>query len=326
MKRPTASRRRTATQRGAALLLAMLTVTLVASLAAGALWQRWRAVEVESAERARQQAAWILTGALDWARLILREDARTGGADHLAEPWALPLQEARLSTFLAIDADSSAVEREAFLSGQIIDLQSRLNLLNLLDGDKLSPPAQQAFARLFEQLGLPASELSRLSQGLIAAQRGARAAAAGTAGADAPLMPQTLPQLAWLGLRPQTLARLASHVSLLPGQVPVNINTAGLEVLMAAVPGLSRADAIRMLAERERSHYATLLDNRLPQPVLAAAGSGQLAVASRYFEVHGRLRLDELVVEEVSVVQRDGLNVKVLWRQRQTPPVPGPTP
>lgn len=323
MNRPTTPKRQPAAQRGAALLLAMLTVTLVASLAASALWQRWRSVEVESAERARQQAAWILTGALDWARLILREDARTGGADHLAEPWALPLQEARLSTFLAMDADSSAVEREAFLSGQIIDLQSRLNLLNLLDGDKLSPPAQQAFARLFEQLGLPASELNRLSQGLLAAQRGTRA---GTTGADTPLMPQTLPQLGWLGLRPQTLARLAPHVSLLPGQVPVNVNTAGLEVLMAAVPGLSRADATRMLAERERAHYPTLIDNRLPAPVLAAAGGGQLAVASRFFEVHGRLRLDDLVVEEVSVVQRDGLSVKVLRRQRQTPPAPGPTP
>lgn len=323
MNRPAAPKHQATAQRGAALLLAMLTVTLVASLAASALWQRWRSVEVESAERARQQAAWILTGALDWARLILREDARTGGADHLAEPWALPLQEARLSTFLAMDADSSAVEREAFLSGQIIDLQSRLNLLNLLDGDKLSPPAQQAFARLFEQLGLPASELNRLSQGLLAAQRGTRA---GTTGADAPLMPQTLPQLGWLGLRPQTLARLAPHVSLLPGQVPVNVNTAGLEVLMAAVPGLSRADATRMLAERERAHYPTLIDNRLPAPVLAAAGGGQLAVASRFFEVHGRLRLDDLVVEEVSVVQRDGLSVKVLRRQRQTPPAPGPTP
>lgn len=323
MSRPTTPKHQAAAQRGAALLLAMLTVTLVASLAASALWQRWRSVEVESAERARQQAAWILTGALDWARLILREDARTGGADHLAEPWALPLQEARLSTFLAMDADSSAVEREAFLSGQIIDLQSRLNLLNLLDGDKLSPPAQQAFARLFEQLGLPASELNRLSQGLLAAQRGTRA---GTTGADAPLMPQTLPQLGWLGLRPQTLARLVPHVSLLPGQVPVNVNTAGLEVLMAAVPGLSRADATRMLAERERAHYPTLIDNRLPAPVLAAAGGGQLAVASRFFEVHGRLRLDDLVVEEVSVVQRDGLSVKVLRRQRQTPPAPRPTP
>ena len=60
--------------RGAALLTAMLTVTLVATFAAAALWQQWRSVEVETAERDRLQAAWVLSGALDWARLILRED------------------------------------------------------------------------------------------------------------------------------------------------------------------------------------------------------------------------------------------------------------
>ena len=53
-------------QRGAALLAAMLTVTLVAAFAASALWQQWRAIEVEAAERTRIQAAWMLLGALDW--------------------------------------------------------------------------------------------------------------------------------------------------------------------------------------------------------------------------------------------------------------------
>src|SRR4029079_17079505 len=83
--------------RGAALLMAMLTVTLVATFAAAALWQQWRSIEVEAAERSRVQSAWILPGALDWARLVLREDVKSGGADHLGEPWAVPLQEARLS-------------------------------------------------------------------------------------------------------------------------------------------------------------------------------------------------------------------------------------
>ena len=125
---------------GAALLAAMLTVTLVATFAAAAMWQQWRAVEVETAERGRVQSAWILIGALDWSRLILREDGRSGGADHLAEPWAIPLQEARLSTFLAADKnvtqvdDASTDTTEAFLSGQITDLQGRLNITNLAEG------------------------------------------------------------------------------------------------------------------------------------------------------------------------------------------------
>ena len=36
-------------QRGAALLLAMLILALVTTLAAGMLWQQWRAVQVEEA-------------------------------------------------------------------------------------------------------------------------------------------------------------------------------------------------------------------------------------------------------------------------------------
>ncbi len=101
-------------QQGAALLLAMLTVTLVATFAAASMWQQWRAVEVEAAERGRAQSAWILVGALDFSRLILREDARSGGnVDHLAEPWAVPLQESRLSTFLAAENNVSQVDDAA---------------------------------------------------------------------------------------------------------------------------------------------------------------------------------------------------------------------
>ena len=113
-------------ERGAALLLAMLTVTLVATLSAAALWQQWRSAEVEAAERRRLQAGWILVGALDWARLILREDGRgnrnSGASDHLGEPWATPLEEARLSSFLAADKNNSAEElMPAFLSGEMVD-------------------------------------------------------------------------------------------------------------------------------------------------------------------------------------------------------------
>ena len=62
-------------QRGAALLTAMIIVTLIASLAAGMVWQQYRAVQTEAADRARAQSAWILQGALDWACLLYTSDA-----------------------------------------------------------------------------------------------------------------------------------------------------------------------------------------------------------------------------------------------------------
>lgn len=304
--RPPASR-----QRGAALLTAMLTVTLVATFAAAALWQQWRSVEVEAAERARVQSGWILSGALDWARLILREDARAGGADHLAEPWAVPLSEARLSTFLSADQNASDTEREAFLSGEIADLQARLNLGSLVDGERISEPARASFARLFELLGLPAAELDTLSSGLLSATHRT------TADPLAPLPPQRPDQLLWLGISPQTLKALGPYITLLPGPTPVNLNTASVEVIYASIPGLDRAGAQKLAAARERSHFRTLAEASQP---LGALGSqltpGQHGVASRFFEVRGRLRLEQTVVEERSVVQRDGLEVRTLWRDR----------
>lgn len=302
-------------QSGAALLAAMLTVALVATLASAGLWQQWRSVEVESAERARVQANWILTGALDWARLILREDARAGGADHLAEPWAVPLQEARLSTFLAADRDASTAGTDVenvFLSGEIIDLQARLNVNNLVEAGKVSETGLRAFQRLFEQLGLPESELTQLAESL----RQASGLAAGDADTSlAPLVPQDVTQLGWLGLSPATVSALEPHVAVLPARTPVNLNTASAQVIQAAVEGLELADAQELVATRETRPFRTLAD---AAKVLGereqALGGGMAAVASRFFEVRGRLRTDNNLVEQRSLLQRDGLNVRTLRR------------
>ena len=174
--------------RGVALLMAMLLLVMVVTITAGMVWQQARAVEVEAAERARTQSSWIITGALDWARLILREDGRTqqraGRAqDSLDEPWATPLAEARLSTFLAADKDNNTDSGpEAFLSGRIEDAQSRWNLRNLVGLDGKEVPAERAaLARLCQQAGVPGDTAELISAGL----RLAWAPATADGGADA---------------------------------------------------------------------------------------------------------------------------------------------
>jgi general secretion pathway protein K len=360
-QRPRAARPRRAgweRQRGAALLTAMLTVTLVATFAAAALWQQWRAVEVEAAERARLQSAWVLVGALDWSRLILREDARAGGgtgADHLAEPWAVPLAEAKLSSFLSADKNVSSDQLEglpeAFLSGQIIDAQSKLNVLNLVDGGKPVPAAVAAFTKLFQLLGLPAQEIGILTTSLqralpassmstpaTAAAQGNPGPAAGTvppgiaptdptstdtasntgdSSASGPLLPQHLYQMVWLGLSPSTVAALDPYVTILPVRTPLNINTAPAEVLFASVPALDLASAKRLVAQRTRSYFRTVDDaSALLQGTSAQFVGNQFSVATRYFEVYGRLRIDRTWVEERSLLQRNGIDVRIVWRER----------
>ena len=329
-------------QRGAALISAMLVVTLVATLASVALWQQWRHVEVESAERHRVQSSWLLNGALDWSRLILREDAMAGvagnaggNADHLAEPWALPLKEAKLSTFLAQDQQLREGDPEVFLSGQITDAQSRINLTNWLEASdgkvsaKLNEPMQLALVRLFNVLDLPRAELERLATTWRAAAQSARLsnpsmgqASQGMASGSA-LLPQQITQLQWLGLSPETVQRLSPYVTILPEVTPVNLNTASAEVIYATVPGLELSAAQQFVQQRTRSHFSNL-----PDASKALGGKTLEArwhtVGTRFFEVWGRLRMEDRTQEETALILRDAGNVTFVWRQKIAGILPPP--
>ncbi|MGJ7484755.1 type II secretion system minor pseudopilin GspK [Variovorax sp. LT2P21] len=319
-----------ARQAGAALLAAMLTVTLVATFAAGALWQQWRATEVEAAERARVQAAWVLIGALDWSRLILREDGRSGsatsGTDNLSEPWAVPLEEARLTSFLAGDKNVSADELDglpdAFLSGRIVDAQSKLNVMNLVENGKPMPEAVASFTKLFELLGLPTQEVMVMSSALQRAKpapanpaTGGVSATAPTDDSTAPLIPQQLAQIVWLGVSPSTAAALEPYATVLPNTTKLNVNTASAEALFAAVPELDLAGARRVVLQRASGYFKSPAD-AFPATGTKPITTTALGVSTAFFEVHGRLRLENHWVDEHSLVQRNGTDLTILWRER----------
>ena len=304
------------TQKGAALLLAMLTAALVAMLASASLWQQWRSVSVETAERGSQQAHWLLVGAQDWARVVLREDGRNAGADHLAEPWAIPLKDARLSDFLAaspagVVENADSLMDQVVLSGRITDMQSRLNLRNLVVNGELVDSEWQAWFRLYQSLGLPQVELQAWSKAYKASQ-------ALVFEGDAPLAPQRLEQLSWLGMSRASMAKLAPHISLLPVTTPVNINTASAQVLAAVVPGLSISNAQQWIAKRDTQAWNSLEEAQIK---LGASAAGlnpkQHSVNSGFFEVIGQLRFDTVTLIEKSLVRRTEMDSRTVWQERR---------
>lgn len=310
-------------QSGAALLSAMLTVALVASLATAALWTQWRQVEVEIAERSRAQNQWLMAGALDWTRLILAEDARSAQTtDHLGEPWALPVQESRLSTFLSQDQQWREGDPDIYLSGQISDAQSRLNLASLVEGGKPTASALAAWTRLFQRLDLPLAELDAMlqlwPQALAAAQAVTpNKAPASEALPKTPLLPQRLEQLTWVGLSTNTIARLRPYATVLPVPTPVNLNTAAAPVLEAVVPGLDAASARQLVARRNQKPWASLQEAAQAMgPTGRLLDDRQHAVRSRFFEIQGQLRMDQQVQDEIALVEREGGQVRMLWRVR----------
>lgn len=301
--------------RGAALLIAMVILTLVATLAAGMVWQQWRSIEVESAERARIQAEWLLDGALDWTMLLVQSNSNKPYS--VNDAWATPLAEARLSTFLAADkqATDDNESLDAFLSGSISDAQARYNLANLIDGQGKVDPAQLAILqRLCGVANVPSGDADRIADGL---------SQAFSKNDTSPLVPANVAQFSWLGVDPKDLARLEPWVTMLPQKTAVNVNTAPREVL-AAVLNISMADADRITQMRVpnaltlgnlQSQFpglpppngvpATGTQGSTPQQPGQQQGSSTplYGITTSYFYVQGQIRLGDRVVQERSLVQ-----------------------
>jgi general secretion pathway protein K len=89
-----------------------------------------------------------------------------------------------------------------------------------------------------------------------------------------------------------------------------------LEVLVAALAGLDRAQAQRLVEERALKPFKHLADVTPHVRSDVVPREGEHSTTSRYFFVTGRLRLGERMVQEQSLVQRNGMNVKTLWRER----------
>jgi len=294
---------------GAALLAALLIVTLVATLAAGSVWRQWRQFETERAQRVDQQNKWLLLGLQDWAKVMLREDARAGPVDHLQESWARPRHVLPLP-LRAENLESLPENVEMVLV--ITDLQSRLNVNNLVDDVVVSEEAVRAFRKLFHLLALPDSELDALVDNLRRSRRMADGAG--------PFPPKRLEQLIWFGLSARSLDALRPHVALLPERTPLNLNTAGPEVIYAGVPELEW-DQVRRLVQERTLHPFASVDQAMQAAGLAAVPVDAVSVStgSRYFEAIGSLQQSQLSSHERWMMLRDSDEVTTLAHERHRP-------
>jgi general secretion pathway protein K len=89
----------------------------------------------------------------------------------------------------------------------------------------------------------------------------------------------------------------------LPVATAVNVNTAPREVLVAVIKGNDVATSERLLQVRQRTPFKTIDELKAQAPSLDTSNA-KLDVRSNYFEVRGRLRLADRILEERSLVQR----------------------
>lgn len=317
---PTTIEPAAARQGGAAIVTALLVVVLATSVVSALFLRESIAVRSIENRLALSQTRWIERAAIDWAKVILRADANAGNADHLGEPWAVPVAETKLDETVTAGAKIGENSRPAMLAGQIIDYQSKFNLNALVINGQVSKPHLDAARKLFNLIDVPESlvdmALARLLRSRAQVIDGRTIAAAetpllrltdllGVTGFDAAILQRLDPFVVVIPLTPEA-----------PAASLVNINTAPAEVIAAMVPTLDLAVARRFVVRRERTFFRDLNEASLQldgQPVLPPV---LLSVGSSYFLLRGMVRFDRVEVTSETLLVRTSGKVDIVWQQR----------
>jgi len=339
---------RSGRQRGAAIVTALLVVTLAVVIVSGMLWRQQVEIRAVENQRLKAQAAWIARAGIDWARLILRDDLRrTGAVDHLGEIWAVPIQETKLSDFLGSSLRTDTAGEESTLSGRIFDAQARFNLMNLLTMQTLGTRTVvtgrdkdgiKAYGVLLQTLGLDpsladvtATTLAQMLGGIQStesSQQGGEdsGSGGGSSGGNGPRPLDDVDSLLSIpGYTADMIAKLRPYVIVLPTRTQINANTASAEVLAAVIPNLSLDRARALVQARDRAYFRNIgdLTNQLrgvAPGADATAASKLLDVQSHYFLVYGMARHERAQIGEVALVSRgDPVNnnaTRIAWVRR----------
>ncbi len=282
-------------QRGAALITAMLLAALITILAASWLARFDSHLRVTDVQRMGTQARWLLRAATDWARMILSEDP--DAYDDLTEVWAVPIAPIRMTDI--------AGAQEAFFSGKINDAQALFNLRNLRpDGLPEQWTIQTQWAKqLMLQKGLNPSQAAQWLSNIQALPDSAL---------ENVQLFDTLPN----GIDNPIKVALDESFIWLPERSLVNINTVQQDVL-AAHPNIGEVLAKQVIQIRQAAPVrdAANVANSLRIPTTLAA---QFSINSRYFLATGRLAVGRIDVMARSLMQRPINRMgppKLLWSQ-----------
>ena len=300
-------------QRGVAVIMALLLTTLAITIVASLFWQQQVQVRSIENQRLQLQKQWILRGALDWAALILREDAKYSSVDSLDEPWAVPLAETRLDQYVENDRADTDVA-DATLSGGISDAQARYNLTNLCPGGTVNPAEVAAFERLLDHVKLNPALAQATADAMAAAQKKPQVTSGGQPAPQPMSLAQAEDLLAVSGFTPEMLDKIKDLVIFLPRAAPVNVNTASAEVLAARIESLSLSGATALVANRGTASFRDIADfsQRLQGKPLGASADN-LSVTTHYFLVNGKVRMSRAGLDVQALIERNGANTKLIW-------------
>lgn len=280
-------------QQGMAVIGALVVVAAAAIVTAAIMERQTLLADTLFGERDRTQAKWLLRGGLDWARIILLNDARRNAVTQKDGIWAQPI--------VGLEVSTPGDTRKASFSGQIEDEQGKYNIWRLAASGTVQPQELAILERLLASLKIPMSLAATISQRVAETQAGQPAgqAVAGLRSLD--------DLLSLKGMSPDIVITLSTYLTILPKKTAVNANTATAEVLSASIPGLDLAQARAMTEQRDLGQWFNSradFFNRLAKPGITPGN--QIGVNSEWFKVTGEVILDHATARMQALVYRQG--------------------
>lgn len=302
--------------KGVALITALLVVS-IATTAAVSLSAHQQLDIRRTANLITRDQAWLYNkGAETWSKAILARDQEDNETDSLQDVWAQRLP--------PLDIPGGV------MTGYMEDMQSRLNINNLIDGKKLNPEAVSQFQRLLEVLELPKELVQAVVDWLdddVNATAPEGAEDDYYLGLEQAYMAANRKMVNISELRlvkgfdQQTFQRIAPFLTALPTRTPININTAPPEILASLSSKISLDLAQELVKQRNEEPYKKTKEFTAHESLKDIDLSTQdLAVSTQYFMlytdtqiVNSRASLDSLILRE------QGSKLRVLQRSQRLP-------
>ncbi|MDI2146183.1 type II secretion system minor pseudopilin GspK [Pseudomonas sp. ITA] len=308
---------RPASQRGVAIIGALLIAAVVAVIAGQILARQSLLTRVVENEQRREQGRWLLLGGVELSRQVLWEARKDHLLTHPSQSWALPI-------------------KEGAFEGHIEDELGKFNLNNLMQNGATDQAQNERFERLCRLINVNSRLCRRIATRVAAAyprrllplEHVAKTSARFNSGrqtspgaqrelaAERPML-RDLDDLRGLkGMDDQVMARLARHVTVLPANTWINCNTASAQVLAASVPGLSLERAQGLTRQRDKGQWFLNFGdfvNRLNQPQLSLE-SIPVVVSSDWFRLYGQvLQGSQRVHVQALLYGNEDRQPQVIW-------------
>lgn len=304
-------------QSGVAVITAVLVLAIAATAAATIAANHQLDIRRTENSITSSQAWSYAKGAEQWAKAILARDAKNSSYDALDEEWAIEL--------LPFPLPGGSIE------GKIEDAQGKLNLNSLVEeDDKPNPIAKQRVSRLLASLDINPNLVEAIIDWI---DRNPNPAGSDGAerdiyrGLENPYFPADQPMADISELRlvrgfdQEIYDKLLDHVTALPGDAKLNLNSASAEVLSSLNPKITPALANDLVKEREDEPYKQAVDF-LRHPLLQAQNitldTLGLDVNSNYFNLTTKAVIGKSHVKLTSTIHRLGANnLKVVKRSQK---------